>query len=54
MRYIFAVLGSDHASLIDGYEKRKQAGKLAPELLIFDHEVSSYTCVVQFSFFLAF
>lgn len=39
MDYIFAVLGSDHASLIDGYQKRIIAGKTTPEMLIFNHEV---------------
>lgn len=37
--YVFAVLGSDHPSIIEAYAKRQKSGKTRPELLIFLHEV---------------
>ncbi|GAB7355537.1 hypothetical protein MBLNU459_g6018t2 [Dothideomycetes sp. NU459] len=36
--YIFAVLGSDHASLIEAYQHRLDAGRKSPKMLIFHHE----------------
>lgn len=37
--YIFAVLGSDHPSIIEAYMKRQHEGKIWPKMLIFQHEV---------------
>ncbi|CAK3836077.1 acetolactate synthase [Lecanosticta acicola] len=36
--YIFAVLGSDHPSLIEAYLQRQQASQPSPQLLNFQHE----------------
>lgn len=38
--YLFAVLGSDHPSIIEAYHRRQQEGKTWPKLLIFLHEAS--------------
>lgn len=38
--YIFAVLGSDHPSIIEAYLRRQQQGKEWPKMLHFQHEVS--------------
>jgi hypothetical protein len=37
--YIFAVLGSDHPSIIEAYMRRQQRGKTKPKMLLFQHEV---------------
>ncbi|EME81831.1 uncharacterized protein MYCFIDRAFT_175419 [Pseudocercospora fijiensis CIRAD86] len=37
--YIFAVLGSDHPSIIEAYLRRQQEGKEWPKMLHFQHEV---------------
>ncbi|GME66111.1 acetolactate synthase [Neofusicoccum parvum] len=36
--YLFAVLGSDHPSIIEAYTRRQQEGNVWPKLLIFLHE----------------
>lgn len=38
--YLFAVLGSDHPSIIEAYTRRQHEGKTWPKMLIFLHEVS--------------
>ena len=39
--YIFAVLGSDHPSIIEAYQGWVDSGKTRPKMLIFHHEVCS-------------
>ncbi|KAL1617242.1 hypothetical protein SLS56_011078 [Neofusicoccum ribis] len=36
--YLFAVLGSDHPSIIEAYTRRQHEGNVWPKLLIFLHE----------------
>ncbi|KAF7189926.1 Benzoylformate decarboxylase [Pseudocercospora fuligena] len=38
--YIFAVLGSDHPSIIEAYLRRQQEGKEWPKMLHFQHELT--------------
>lgn len=37
--YLFTVLGSDHASIIEAYQQRQHEGKAWPKMLHFQHEV---------------
>ncbi|KAI9735681.1 MAG: hypothetical protein M1834_001697 [Cirrosporium novae-zelandiae] len=40
--YLFTVLGSDHASIIEAYIRRQKLKKLFPKMMVFLHE---FTCI---------